>query len=111
MVESAKSDVPLPHVIDRPKGMPRAGFAGRPRNGQWVIAFGTRVGIHCPPNPGSPAAKELKPGFFVIHFVNTLGLTISHEAVEYTDLEPLLDRRFVPKARLATTDPQWTPRP
>jgi len=102
--------VPLPHVIERPSGMSRAKFSGRPRTGQWVLVDGTRVGIHAPPNPGSEMAAKVPSGFFMIHMVNTLGMTCGHEIVEFTRLEPLLDKRMIPKARLSTMDKNWEPR-
>lgn len=111
ILEKPKASIPLPHVIKRPAGMPRAQFSGRPRTGQWVLVDGNRVGIHAPPNPGSEMAEKVPPGFFLIHYVNTMGLTVGHEIVEFTRLEPLMDRNLVPAVRLATMDKHWSPRP
>lgn len=110
-IESATSDVPLPHRIQRPSGMLRVSLPGRPRNGQWVLVDGDRVGIHAPPPQGSPQAAKIPPGHFLVHFVNTLGFTCQQEVVEFVRIEPLLDKSFIPAARRATQDPQWNPRP
>src|SRR4029077_2426570 len=103
------ASVPLPHVIERPPGMSGAKVSGRPRTGQWVLVDGHRVGIHSPPNPGTEMAAKLPPGFFLIHIVNTLGMTCGHEIVEFTRLEPLLEKSLIPAPRLATMDKSWEP--
>ena len=110
-IEVPKSRLAVPHVVERSKDAPRGKFSGRPRAGQWLLVDGRRVAIHAPPNAESEMARKIPPGHFLVHFVDQFGYTIGWEIVELSRLEPLLDRNMVPKPRLETMDPHWTPRP